>query len=177
MSGPGGLPLSHRHYIALLACSALKCPTLAKAQVWIRIERSRLNPHSIFRFKFKVSLLVKADMILLSACQLYMYLQMNDQTHFCPLHNKLGFNQFFSGISLPESWWRPSLAAWRGSAKTEKACCLEQVSRMPPKTKTKTKTKTKKVHFMFAIQRDGWDPLAADSTSHQGKYPSNSMLA
>merc|ERR1719237_534936 len=32
MSGPGSLPLSHRHYIALLACSALKCPTLAKAQ-------------------------------------------------------------------------------------------------------------------------------------------------
>merc|ERR1719412_2236018 len=32
MSGPGALPLPHRHYIALLACSALKCPTLAKAQ-------------------------------------------------------------------------------------------------------------------------------------------------
>ena len=35
MSGPGALPLTHRHYIALLACSALKCPTIAKTQVAI----------------------------------------------------------------------------------------------------------------------------------------------
>jgi len=33
MTGPGALPLTHRHYIALLACSALKCPTIAKTQV------------------------------------------------------------------------------------------------------------------------------------------------
>ena len=35
MTGPGALPLTHRHYIALLACSALKCPTIAKTQVAI----------------------------------------------------------------------------------------------------------------------------------------------
>ena len=38
MSGPGALPLPHRHYVALLACSALKCPNLAKTQVSIKCQ-------------------------------------------------------------------------------------------------------------------------------------------